>query len=421
MSTVRTLLLMAAVSGGIAVLSHFGVLDARIAVGDAGGAKPQSQGAMEPEPPIPEMRPVVSSAIDVPVLPPVAPITIAPDTRPLPTEVLRAAPDEGTAPKQVSSAERLATTSVEVRGLETARGDAKGPETMALEVVDGADPICGGSCSNHYGGGRFCVEEVREGEAVALWGSNSFHVDVTVDLKVRASGLTARVEPTPHVIPPGSRGLLATYTLEDPKTKPHCGYRYSWTFGRSIEAPDTQAYALPFDPSRPHPITQGFEGRYSHRGIFAIDWEMPEGTPVLAAREGVVVAFHDSATEHGTEPAFLDPTRANWLLIRHPDGSLGAYWHLMPGGVKVMAGQVVGTGQLIALSGNTGYSAGPHLHFEVRSPIDAYVYRTYPVRFQGGGIQEGIQTASNQRSVGSASPDRARWSLIGWLERQLLR
>lgn len=86
-----------------------------------------------------------------------------------------------------------------------------------------------------------------------------------------------------------------------------------------------------------------------HQGI---DWAIPRGTAVYASSGGTV-------------------TKAGWgsgygyvVYIRHPDGWETRYAHLNK--VLVSAGQTVKQGQKIALSGNTGRSTGPHLHFELR-------------------------------------------------------
>lgn len=85
-----------------------------------------------------------------------------------------------------------------------------------------------------------------------------------------------------------------------------------------------------------------------HKGV---DWATPVGTSVVASSTGVV-------------------TRAGWgsgygycVYIRHPDGRETRYGHLSK--VLVSVGQSVSQGQRIALSGNTGVSTGPHLHFEI--------------------------------------------------------
>ncbi len=85
-----------------------------------------------------------------------------------------------------------------------------------------------------------------------------------------------------------------------------------------------------------------------HKGV---DWATPTGTAVVASSSGVV-------------------TRAGWgsgygycVYLRHPDGRETRYGHLSK--VLVSVGQSVSQGQKIALSGNTGVSSGPHLHFEI--------------------------------------------------------
>ncbi|NLG03209.1 MAG: peptidoglycan DD-metalloendopeptidase family protein, partial [Clostridia bacterium] len=85
-----------------------------------------------------------------------------------------------------------------------------------------------------------------------------------------------------------------------------------------------------------------------HKGV---DWATAIGTSVCASSGGVV-------------------TKAGWgsgygyvVYIRHPDGKETRYGHLSK--VLVKSGQSVKQGQKIALSGNTGRSTGPHLHFEI--------------------------------------------------------
>jgi murein DD-endopeptidase MepM/ murein hydrolase activator NlpD len=58
--------------------------------------------------------------------------------------------------------------------------------------------------------------------------------------------------------------------------------------------------------------------------------------------------------------------RANYVRILHADGTMGLYAHLEEGGVLVQVGQHVRAGQEIGLSGNTGFTTGPHLHFAVQ-------------------------------------------------------
>lgn len=104
-------------------------------------------------------------------------------------------------------------------------------------------------------------------------------------------------------------------------------------------------------------LSSGFGGRKAptkgastyHKGI---DWAVPKGTAVVASSGGTV-------------------TKAGWgsgygyvVYIKHPDGRETRYGHLSK--VLVSAGQSVKQGQKIALSGNTGRSTGPHLHFEIR-------------------------------------------------------
>ncbi|MFJ6859393.1 M23 family metallopeptidase [Streptomyces werraensis] len=88
------------------------------------------------------------------------------------------------------------------------------------------------------------------------------------------------------------------------------------------------------------------------------DYAVPTGTPVVAAHGGTVVKAGGNGAGDG-------PAYGNAIVIKHGNKTYSQYAHLSSVHVKV--GQVVKTGQKIALSGNTGNSSGPHLHFEIRT------------------------------------------------------
>ncbi|GAB3062618.1 M23 family metallopeptidase [Stenotrophomonas tumulicola] len=152
-----------------------------------------------------------------------------------------------------------------------------------------------------------------------------------------------------------------------------------WRNGWGLAGPDSPArneagqrlqdvaYRLPFDERR-FSVGQAPQGRFSHRDAenrHAVDFTLPEGTPVLAARAGRVLDLQAGFSGNGLDPQH-DRARANYVRIQHPDGSIAVYAHLQHDGVRVRQGQWVEAGQRIALSGNTGYSTAPHLHFAVQ-------------------------------------------------------
>lgn len=148
-----------------------------------------------------------------------------------------------------------------------------------------------------------------------------------------------------------------------------------WRYGIEMQAvpgplnPEIDAeavYPLPF--SGPVRIGQGFGGPFSHTSAqarHAVDFSLPVGTPVVAAREGVVMDAERWFSGNGRDLE-RDGPRANHVRILHDDGSMAVYAHLEYNGVSVRPGQRVRVGQEIGRSGNTGYSTGPHLHFAVQ-------------------------------------------------------
>jgi len=126
-------------------------------------------------------------------------------------------------------------------------------------------------------------------------------------------------------------------------------------------------YGFPLPTSARWTLTQGFGGHESHRdpaNWHALDFAAAEGTPVLAAREGIVMQVIDQFCEGGTDAALKE--RGNLVRVLHEDGSMGLYAHIAPGSARVRTGEEVVRGQVLAAVGSVGWSTAPHLHFAVQ-------------------------------------------------------
>jgi murein DD-endopeptidase MepM/ murein hydrolase activator NlpD len=146
-----------------------------------------------------------------------------------------------------------------------------------------------------------------------------------------------------------------------------------------IKDDSSYVYGLPFENGKAHFLVQGYFGKYSHKERAALDFKMKKGTKILAARDGVVTRVKEDGNKGGWNRKYRQ--YGNNIIIQHADNSRSGYWHLQKDGVLVNVGDTVKKGQVIALSGNTGYTAFPHLHFIVWTSRGGQ-WQQIPTRFE---------------------------------------
>lgn len=153
----------------------------------------------------------------------------------------------------------------------------------------------------------------------------------------------------------------------------------------------TSPYVVPWEAGTSRKVGQGNCGPASHYASdrYAYDIDLPIGTNIVAARAGVVYkVVQDKKDGNGCMGG------DNHIYINHSDGTSAQYLHLTENGALVAEGATVTQGQIIGRSGNTGCSAGPHLHFQVNSQPDKR--DSIPVTFSNvGDNKRGLQTGKS--------------------------
>jgi len=150
---------------------------------------------------------------------------------------------------------------------------------------------------------------------------------------------------------------------------------------KGITHEDTSyVYALPYEEGKSYRMVQGYFSSFTHKERAALDFKMKRGSRICAARDGVVIRAKEDGNRGGLKRKYRP--YGNYVIIQHSDSSRAGYWHLQKEGVLVNVGDTVKKGQVIALSGKTGYSFMPHLHFLVWSSDAKRQWRQVATRFQ---------------------------------------
>ena len=160
--------------------------------------------------------------------------------------------------------------------------------------------------------------------------------------------------------------------------------------------PNNTKVSSPFNPHRWHPI------RGIYRPHYGTDFTAPIGTKVYAPANGTVL-----------KTSYQRGGAGYYIIIKHTGGYSTVYMHLSK--ALVRTGQQVSQGQVIALSGNTGGSTGPHLHYEVR--INGRAVDAMRVDLPGGSSRESVSidwNASKEfaKDVGSYKSQLSRAVVI---------
>jgi murein DD-endopeptidase MepM/ murein hydrolase activator NlpD len=216
---------------------------------------------------------------------------------------------------------------------------------------------------------RLLQRSARDG--VALIAQNTYFAPIQIAFRLNA--LENMSADTPRtglkVLPPRSETELVVVGKAVEQVDLRFESEFQYLPGEpGAEHRPTQPYRLPYALSTSVRVSQAFPDTKTHTdraSQHAVDFVMPIGTDIFAAREGVVIEVASDFFESGTDLQ-VDGPRANIVRLLHDDGTMALYVHLNWNTIRVVPGQRVRRGEYLADSGNTGFSTGPHLHFVVQ-------------------------------------------------------
>lgn len=235
------------------------------------------------------------------------------------------------------------------------------------------------------------------GADVELVAQNTFYAPIQLAFRIKSMSNVSADTPRDgfRMLPPRSETAVLVIAKERPGAELSIEYDFQFLPGQpGAEHNPSQPYRLPYALASAVRVSQAYPDSITHgdqSAVHAIDFVMPIGTDVFAAREGVVIEVASDFFENGTDLGVNGP-RANVVRVLHDDGTMSLYGHLNWNSIRVRPGQRVARGEYLADSGNTGFSTGPHLHFVVQRNKGGAL-ESVPVEFAGpGGAPITLQT-----------------------------
>ena len=147
-------------------------------------------------------------------------------------------------------------------------------------------------------------------------------------------------------------------------------YKFSGYYGEyPFKGIGSFKYKLPFQKGRKTMIIQGYDGDFSHKGDFSakcLDFDLNVGDTIVATADGIVIKVVEKHTKQGVTEDFKN--YGNYLMLYHANNTFSQYVHLVQNGSLVKVGDSVKANQPIGVSGFTGWTTVPHLHFGVYKP-----------------------------------------------------
>jgi murein DD-endopeptidase MepM/ murein hydrolase activator NlpD len=226
-------------------------------------------------------------------------------------------------------------------------------------------------------------------DGITLYAQNTYYAPVQIGFRiVHEENVDSR---TPRdglrMLPARGDAEIVKVGAANPAAPIMFDYDYQFLPGdpKAEHRPD-RPYRLPYALSSTFSVSQAYPDAVTHTdpsSTYAIDFVMPVGTHVFAARGGTVIEVASDFFEAGLD-AKVDGPRANVVRVLHDDGTMSLYGHLNWNSIRVVPGQRVERGEYLADSGNTGFSTGPHLHFVVQRNGGGRIL-SVPVEFAGAG------------------------------------
>ena len=234
---------------------------------------------------------------------------------------------------------------------------------------------------------RFKVQNRGSKSGPVLYAVNGYFGPVEAEFTLKnLKNVSVKRHTRPRIVVPAV-GEVRVITMS--QISPRQGYSYYWATNSVFGDPDAQhlpkrPYLLPIPPDKQFRLSQAFLGAATHAGNvqseYAVDIPMPVGTAIHAARSGVIMDVAGDFFEGGVSEEMME--QANYVCVLHDDGTMAIYAHLELETVKFPIGKRIERGQVLALSGNTGFSSGPHLHFAIQKNFGMEL-RSIPFEFEG--------------------------------------